>query len=631
VCGICGFIDTRTGHAADSGVLSAMNAAIVHRGPDDEGGHIDGGVALGSRRLSIIDLAEGHMPMSNEDGSVWVVQNGEIYNFREIRAELEKQGHKFRTHSDTEVILRAYEQHGDDCVRLFNGMFAFAIFDKNRKRLFMARDRVGEKPLHYYWNGSLFVFGSEIKSVLAHPGVPRALDPMSLSKYLTYEYVPAPHSIFKDIRKLEPGYWLALDLDSRTITKGQYWDLPLRDDVINYKSEHEHAEDLLHRLSESVRMRLVSDVPVGVFLSGGIDSSTITALAAKHYPGRIQAFTVSFDDPSFDESPHAIEVAKKTGVNHMIQPCRIADMPALIPDILARMDEPLGDASLVPTYLLSKFAASHVKVVLGGDGGDELFAGYPTYQALKLIRYYNIFPTEVREVMKRVASALPVSLTNISFDFKIKQFLRGAGVSQEVMFFLWMGSFTEAEKKDLLSPTIHQAIGGRNAFEDLFDYIKQSNLKNDLERALYLSVKLYLQDDILVKVDRASMASSLEVRAPFLDHTLIDAVANIPTFFKLNRLKTKYILKKAVEKILPAKIIRRPKKGFGMPVGRWINGELKDLFDDAFSEDRLKRDGVFDPAFVRGLLKEHRALKRDNRKMLWTLFAFQVWRDKWLK
>jgi asparagine synthase (glutamine-hydrolysing) len=509
-------------------------------------------------------------------------------------------------------------------------MFAFAIYDKVKKRVFLARDRLGEKPLHYYWDGSLFVFGSEIKALLEHPGVPRSIDPVSLSKYLTYEYVPTPHSMFKDVHKLEPGHWLELDIEGRSINKRQYWDIPLSDDAINYRSVEDHAEELLHRLDESVKMRLVSDVPVGVFLSGGIDSSTVAALAARHYPGNIKAFTVSFDDPTFDESTYAVEVAKRIGVDHQIQPCNVSDMPALIPDIVGGMDEPIGDASLVPTYLLSKFAASQLKVVLGGDGGDELFAGYPTYQALKLIRYYNIFPTEVREVIKRLATVLPVSLANISFDFKVKQLLRGAGVSQEVMFFLWMGSFTEAEKRELLSPSIRQQTIKRNTFEDLFDYIKQSNLKNDLERALYLSTKLYLQDDILVKVDRASMASSLEVRAPFLDHTLVEFIAGLPTFLKLNRLTTKYVLKKAASSLLPKTIINRKKKGFGMPVGRWINGQLKDLFDETLSEGRLRRDGFFNPKYVRELLAQHRALKRDNRKLLWTLFAFQVWQDKWL-
>jgi asparagine synthase (glutamine-hydrolysing) len=631
MCGICGYIETRSGRPAELGVLNAMREKLVHRGPDEAGSHVEGGVGLASRRLSIIALADGQMPMSNEDGSVWVVQNGEIYNFQSVRAELEKQGRRFRTRSDTEVILRAYEHYGLDGVNHLNGMFAYAIYDRAKKRVILARDRLGEKPLHYYWDGNLFVFGSEIKSLLAHPGVPRAIDHVSLSKYLTYEYVPTPHSLFRDIHKLEPGHWLELNIESRTINKRQYWDIPLSDDAINYRSVEDHAEELLHRLDESVKMRLVSDVPVGVFLSGGIDSSTIAALAARHYPGKIQAFTVSFDDPTFDESTYAIDVARKIGVDHLIQPCNVSDMPALIPDILGGMDEPLGDASLVPTYLLSKFAASHLKVVLGGDGGDELFAGYPTYQALKLIRYYNIFPSEVRQVIKRLATVLPVSLANISFDFKVKQLLRGAGVSQEVMFFLWMGSFTEAEKRELLSPAVRQNIIKRNTFEDLFDYIKQSNLKNDLERALYLSTKLYLQDDILVKVDRASMASSLEVRAPFLDHTLVEFIAGLPTFLKLHRLTTKYVLKKAAAQLLPKGIINRKKKGFGMPVGRWINGQLKGLFDETLSEERLRRDGFFNPAYVGELLRQHRELKRDNRKLLWTLFAFQVWHDKWLR
>lgn len=631
MCGIVGFADFRSQPRLEPELLDRMRDRLAHRGPDDRGSLLHQNVGLGSRRLSIIDIADGRMPMSNEDGSVWIVFNGEIYNFGELRKHLELRGHVFRTRSDTEVIIHAYEQYGLDCVEHLSGMFAFAIHDRARGRLFLARDRLGEKPLHYHWDGSLFVFASEIKALLEHPDVPRTLDPLSLSKYLTYEFVPAPHSLFKGIRKLKPGHSMVLDAGARALETERYWDIPLTDDPINYRHIEGHAEELLYRLDESVKGRLVSDVPVGLFLSGGIDSSTVAALAARHHAGPIRAFTISFDDRSFDESAHARQVARHLGVDHEVEPCRIDDIVAEIPAIIDRLDEPLGDASFVPTFLLSRFAARHVKVVLGGDGGDELLAGYPTFQALKFVRYYNILPAEVRAAINWIAGMLPVSLANISFDFKVKQLLRGAGVSEEVMFFLWMGSFTEAEKARLLSPALRVEILKENAFEDLFDYIKESNLKNEMERALYLSAKLYLQDDILVKVDRASMANSLEVRAPFLDHTLVEFISRLPTFFKLHRLTTKYVLKKAVAGLVPPRIIHRSKKGFGMPVGRWINGAMSGLFDDALSEESIRRDGIFDPRYVRGLLDEHRAGRKDNRKLLWTLFVFQLWKQNWLK
>ncbi len=607
-----------------------MRDTLTPRGPDEAGLYLDGNVGLASRRLSIIDLAEGHQPMANEDGSVWIVFNGEIYNFKEVRDFLQTREHKFRTNSDTEVILHAYEEEGPDCLKRLNGMFAFALYDKNARRLFVARDRIGVKPLHYLWDGQRFMFASEIKALLRDPSVSRELDLLSLSKYLTYEYVPAPHSIFRAIQKIEPGHWLLLDIAQGSLTKSRYWDIPLLDDNLGYKREEDYAEELLYRLEESVRLRLVSDVPIGIFLSGGIDSSTVAALANKHHGSPITAFTVAFDDKSFDESAYATLVGRTLGVDHRVETFSPRRMCEILPRVVECMDEPLGDASILPTYLLSEFAARHVKVVMGGDGGDELFAGYQTFQALKLIRYYDILPHEVRACLLRIAQAMPVSHRNFSFDFKIKQLLRGAGVSREIMFFLWMGSFNEREKRDLLSQEIWEQVKTRNTFEDLFDYIKASNLKNEMERALYLIMKLYLQDDVLVKVDRASMANSLEVRAPFLDYTFVEFAAQLPTLLKLRGLTTKYLLKKAARTVLPREITHRRKKGFGVPVGRWILGDLREMFQEYLGEARLRREGIFNPAFVRRLLDDHLARRRDNRKLLWTLMTFQLWQGKWL-
>jgi asparagine synthase (glutamine-hydrolysing) len=630
MCGICGVVFLDPDRRVDAEVLVAMRDTLAPRGPDEAGLYLDGNVGLASRRLSIIDLAEGHQPMANEDESVWVVFNGEIYNFKEVRQLLQTRGHKFRTNSDTEVILHAYEEEGLDCLGRFNGMFAFALYDKKARHLFLARDRIGVKPLHYLWDSRRFLFASEIKALLRDSSVSRELDPLSLSKYLTYEYVPAPHSMFRVIQKLEPGYLLLLDIGRGTLTKRRYWDIPLFDDNLGYKREDDYQEELLYRLEESVRLRLVSDVPVGIFLSGGIDSSTVAAFANKHHGSPIVAFTIAFDDKSFDESAYATRVGRTLGVDHRMETFNSGKMCEILPRVVDAMDEPLADASILPTYLLSEFAARHVKVVMGGDGGDELFAGYPTFQALKLIRYYDILPHEFRNLILKCAQAMPVSHRNFSLDFKFKQLLRGAGVSREIMFFLWMGSFTEREKRDLLTGEIWDQVKTQNTFEDLFDYIKESNLKNEVERALYLMMKLYLQDDVLVKVDRASMANSLEVRAPFLDYTFVEFAVQLPTLLKLRRLTTKYLLKRAATSLLPRGITHRPKKGFGIPVGKWILSDLRAMFQDYLGEARIRREGVFNPAFVRRLLDDHLARRRDNRKLLWTLLTFQLWRERWL-
>ena len=629
MCGVVGIADLAQRRPDLVAIGRAMRDALAHRGPDEVGERHDGPVWLGSRRLSIIDLADGHMPMGNEDGTVWAVYNGEIYNFAALRATLEAAGHRFRTSCDTEVLVHAYEEWGPGCVERFNGMFAFAVHDVTRQRLFLARDRMGEKPLHYVWNGGLFLFASEIKALLRHPDVARRIDPLAVSKYLAFEYVPAPHSLFAGVRKLEPGHWLLLDLVERRLEIRAYWDMPLLDDAPSYKREEDYADELLSRLDEAVRIRLVSDVPIGVFLSGGVDSSTVAALAARHHGGPLEAFTIGFGDPTFDETAWAERAARHAGVVHHVERCDLEAVLPEIPDILGTLDEPLGDASYVPTFLLSRFARRRVTVALGGDGSDDILAGYPTFSALKLVRYYAILPLELRQLINRVAGWLPVSLSNISFDFKIKQLLRGAGVANEVMFLLWMGSFTEGEKRVLLAPDVRADIGNANAFEDVLDHIKRSNLRSDLERAFYLCAKLYLSDDILVKVDRASMANSLEVRSPFLDHTFVEFICRLPSRLKLHRLTTKYLLKKAVAGLLPPALVRRPKKGFGMPVGRWINGPLGPIIDAALAPERLRREGLFDPDFVATLLGEHRAEVRDNRKLLWTLFAFQTWRERW--
>ncbi len=631
MCGIYGYTSHR--EQVEENILARMGEALVHRGPDDEGQRIlrlgDLSIGLGHKRLSIIDLSSAaRQPMTNEDGSIWLVFNGEIYNFKELRRELEQKGHRFKSNSDSEVIIHLYEEKGTRCLERLKGMFAFALWDGRSQSLFMARDRIGKKPLHYACYQDGIIFASEIKALLRHPMVSKEIDLYSLNKYLTYEYVPAPNTIFKSIKKVEPGHYLLVQKGE--IQSVQYWDIPLVDYPIAYKTEEDYIEELRTILERAVKARLVADVPVGVFLSGGIDSGLVAALATRQ-DQQIECFSIGFEDPSFDESQYAGEIAHSLKARHQLKifnKDELLENLYALPDIL---DEPLADASILPTYLLSKFTSERVKVALSGDGADELFAGYQTYQAHKLVSYYDFLPNFLRNGLKTAASYLPVSHNNVSTDFKIKQFLKGTGVSSEIRFFIWMGAFIDREKKDLLSNDLKTELRGHNTYEDIFGYINESRLTKDLERILYLSMKLYLQDDILVKVDRASMANSLEIRCPLLDQELVEFACNLPMHLKLNGLKTKYLLKKAADGMLPEGIANRPKKGFGIPLSRWLTGELKDFMLDYLSEQRIKRQGFFHYPYVKNLIDDHVKRRRDNRKLLWTLLVFQIWHERFIE
>jgi len=631
MCAIYGYISHNS--PVEQVVLNRMGEVQKHRGPDDEGRMIfnsrGASIGLGHNRLSIIDLSSAaKQPMSNEDGSIWLTFNGEIYNFKHLRRELEEKGHRFKSHSDSEVIIHLYEEMGTSCLERLRGMFAFALWDSNLNALLLARDRIGKKPLHYACYDGGVIFASEIKALLKHPKVSIDIDLNSLNKYLTYEYVPAPASIFKSIKKVEPGHYLIFQ--NGEMKSYQYWDLPLVDYPIGYRSEDEYIEELKEILKRAVRSRLVADVPVGMFLSGGLDSGLVTALAASEYP-QLECFSIGFDDPSFDESSYAKEIADALKVKHHVKVFNGAEMLDnlySLPDIL---DEPLADASILPTYLLSKFTANRVKVALSGDGGDELFAGYQTYQAHRLVTYYDSLPTFLKNSLKTMASYLPVSHNNVSTDFRIKQFLKGAGVSSEIRFFVWMGAFIDHEKKGLLSADLKEELRNHNTYEDIFKYINASKLTKDLERILYLSTKLYLQDDILVKVDRASMANSLEVRCPLLDHEFVEFVCRLPMHYKLQGLTTKYLLKKVAKDILPPGIPNRSKKGFGIPISRWLTGELKEFMLGHLSENRIKKQGFFNYPYIKTLMDDHLAKRKDNRKLLWPLLVFQIWYERYVE
>ncbi|HXM73098.1 MAG TPA: asparagine synthase (glutamine-hydrolyzing) [Candidatus Dormibacteraeota bacterium] len=613
MCGICGVAGGDP--AGGRELVGRMCSALAHRGPDDEGSvHLDG-VTLGMRRLSIIDLEGGHQPMPNEDSTVWAIQNGEIYNHLELRELLVAAGHSFNTQSDTEVLVHGYEEWGEAMVDRLNGMFAFAVLDRRRGVVLLARDRMGIKPLHYAIDGKRLVFASELKALLRDPALRREIDPVALDQYLAYEFVPSPRSIVLGIDKLQPAHILTWSVRDGTHRIRRYWspELGVAD---GHRSLDEESERLREVLRESVRKELISDVPLGVFLSGGIDSSAVAAMMTQ-LGGDVKSFSVGFADRSFDESRYARQVAHHLGTEHRELTLEPDMLLGLIPKLPSLLDEPLGDASIIPTYLLSEFTRRHVKVALGGDGGDELFAGYPTLQAHRLAAYYLRAPRVLREgVVEPLVRRLPVSRGNLSFDFRAKRFVGGARYPVAERHQRWMGSFNAQERAVLLAREVpHEVEDGEAAYAD------------PLNQVLALDMRLYLENDILVKLDRASMMASLEGRVPLLNNDFVEYATHLPLNMKLRRLRSKFLLKRALRGLLPEAILNRPKKGFGIPVAHWFRGPLKEQLLSVLSPERIARKGFFDPAAVAALIGDHLDGRRDNRKQLWTLFAFELWHD----
>lgn len=604
-----------------------MADTIRPRGPDGDGYYVDENVALGHRRLSIIDVAGGAQPIATADGRYQFIYNGELYNYVELRKDLESRGVKFATHSDTEVLLYALAEFGIEALQRCAGMFAFALWDRQEKSLLLARDRVGIKPLYYSVADGDIVFASEMKAMLQHPGVERRIDPLSVSKYLTFSYIPAPHTIFEGVHKLEAGEWLKFSASG--LRKEKYWDIPLADNPLSDSNVDEQALELQNLLRDSVRTHLRSDVPVGVFLSGGIDSSAVVALAARQVSTRLHTFSIGFEEASYDESSYARQVAKMYDTEHHHEVLSSKRAVSMLPDVMKILDEPFGDASILPTYLLSQFTAKSVKVVLGGDGGDELFAGYPSFQAHKMTEKLSILPTSWRDAIIRWARKLPVSHNYASLEFLLQQFFKGAGISPEIRFFLWMGAFSNEQKRQVLAPSFQQSLLRANPYEDILNLVKQSGLVSDFERILYLCTKLYLGEGVLQKVDRASMANSLEVRVPLLDHGIVEFAARMPNVYKLRGFKTKYILKLAMKDLLPENIIHRRKAGFMIPLATWLKSDLREMVEDLCSKEKLDRDGIFSATGVRRMLDDHFNNVRDHRKLIWTVLAFQIWRQNY--
>lgn len=623
MCGLTGFVlERRPDYDAEQAVRS-MAQSLTHRGPDDEGFWLEAPVYFGHRRLEIIDLESGAQPMFNEDRTVGVVFNGEIYNFQELRAELEGKGHTFATRSDTEVVVHLWEEEGRALAERLNGMFAIALWDKRTSELYLARDRMGQKPMYWSSTPEAMVFGSELKAVLLHPAVRAELDPLSVSKYLLFDCVPSPHSMVRNVQKLEPGTWLSYKKGQYTI--GRYWDMMFPDRGAKVPAMPEAQEQFVSLLTESVRARLISDVPLGVFLSGGIDSSAVTALMCDVVdPRQVKTFSVGFSDPSFDESEYAAKVARQCGTTHHAEQLDVQTMLDLLPGIVSRLDEPLADNSLIPTFFLSRFTRERVTVALGGDGGDELCLGYPTFQAHKVASWFSLLPRFVHGAAGQIVDALPVSTSNISFDYKARQFIRGMEYDRFERHFVWIGSIPPRQQTALLQPDF-QPESPERVLEDVHRHMAACTPRDDFDLLSYLYSKIYMCDDILTKVDRASMMNSLEARAPFLDHRVVEYLAALPSRYKLRGFDMKHIMKRALASKLPAEILHRKKKGFGIPVADWLKGELRPWVEELLSPATVAQQGVFEGGEVQRIWNEHLAGVRDNRKPLWSLVVLMLW------
>jgi asparagine synthase (glutamine-hydrolysing) len=617
MCGIAGYL-LKDGQAESKrNVLEAMCDRVSHRGPDGSGMEFRGQAGLGHRRLSIIDLSGGAQPMSTADGRLTVVFNGEIYNFPELRKELEGKGCAFRTTSDTEVLLHGYNVWGDALPGRLNGMFAFALWDAPRKRLFAARDRLGKKPFYYHSSPQRFLFGSEMKSILAEPAVPRNVDPAAVDAYFSFGYIPAPATIFKDIRKLRPGHLLSWE-DGR-VAVSQYWDVAYKPDP-DCKTEEDYVDKLEVLLTAAVKRRLMSEVPLGAFLSGGIDSSTIVGLMAKVSGDPVRTFTVGFEEREFSEAPDALKVSQAFGTRHNEQFVK-PDAMAILPTLVWHFDEPFGDSSAVPTYYVSQAARREVTVILSGDGGDELFAGYNSYMKRDRYDRFKAVPAPLRRALLGGAARL------LPWNAPGRNLLRHLGALEAFE----RGDVPEIFpplKDALYSRDYARAVGGADP-ADAFHY--WGNAPGDrLSRLQYLDTKVYLPEDIMMKVDRMSMANSLETRAPLLDYTVVEFAASIPPELQMKDGRGKYILRKMASRFLPPHVLAKKKQGFAIPREQWFRGELKAYAQEMLTSERFKKRGYFRPGTVESLLRGHAAGKRDYSMWIWCLINFELWHQAFL-
>ncbi|MGH8542286.1 MAG: asparagine synthase (glutamine-hydrolyzing) [Gammaproteobacteria bacterium] len=628
MCGIVG-IYLKSGELSDDlkNRVTRMASCLAHRGPDDQGIYINGGVALGHRRLSIIDLSTGHQPMFNEDGSLCIVFNGEIYNFVEIKAELVAKGHRFSTNSDTETIVHAYEEWGKSCVLKLRGMFAFSIWDSEKKALFLARDRLGKKPLFYTQYGGEFVFASEMKSILIDPEFDRSIDEEALAAYFLLSYIPAPLTIFRNIRKLPAGYTLTV-LDGR-ITIDQYWDVYFDPDT--HKSESQFIHDFSDLLEESVKMRLISDVPLGAFLSGGIDSSTVVALMTQTSQEPVKTFTIGFGGTtgSFDdERPYARLVAKQYKTEHREYEV-LPNVESLLDGIVTSFDEPFADDSTVPSYYVCKMARENVTVALSGLGGDETFAGYERYLGFKLSLLYNKIPSLIRErLILKFLERIPETASGSHRINHIKRFVRSSSGDHARRYLGFVSKLPERYKGVFFSyngKRFQDAL--RTAEQRFIDTFNAGNAEHPLNKVFYCDIKTYLPEDILACTDRISMWNSLEVRSPFVDHKLVEYCAAIPPDIKMKWFQKKYLLKKGVSPLLPAEVLNHRKQGFVGPMTKWLQTDLKPVTLRRLSRDNLSKHGLFNQKTIDTILDDHFSRKEINDTLIWSLLIFQTWFD----
>ena len=620
MCGIAGRVNFVSRAPGNVEMVTAMCDLLSHRGPDGSGAMARGFVALGHRRLAIIDLSDaGRQPMSVDDGQLWITFNGEIYNYRELRAELQSRGHSFRTQTDTEVILHAYREYGVECVQHLDGMFAFALWDNTRERLLLARDRVGKKPLTYRIDADGIAFASEPKAFLADPSFKPEVDAAALSHYLTYQYVPAPMSAFAGVRKLPPAHYLVVERGEVAVRR--YWRLNYanKSDV----TEQEAVERLRDLLKASVKKRLISDVPLGAFLSGGIDSGSIVALMAELGTGPVKTFSIGFEEKEFDELSYARLVATRYGTEHhefVVRP----DALSMLDRLVWHYNEPFADSSAIPTFVLSELSRRHVTVALNGDGGDESFAGYERYQANLLAQRYDRLPAPIRASLQGLSALVPTPRGRGGVVARGKRFMNALGEGPERRYVRWMAHFDDGLKRELCTPEFLDRAG-EDASQVLLRSYAATDARDLLDATLSVDVDNYLPDDLLVKVDIATMAHGLEGRSPFLDHRLMEFAAGLPSNLKLRGVTKKYILKRAVAPYLPSEILDRPKMGFGVPLEAWFRGELKDLAFDVLLSRRLRERGYFREAVIRRLLEQHVNGQRGWHYQLWNLLMLELW------
>ena len=627
MCGIVGIV-RGDGLDVDQAVLTRMADAVRHRGPDDDGFYVNGSVGLGMRRLSIIDVKGGAQPIHNQDRTAWIVFNGEIYNYRELRAKLEKLGHTFYTNSDTEAIVHAYDQYGADCPKHLRGMFAFAIWDENKQDLFVARDRVGKKPLLYAQVNGRFIFASEFSALLLHPDVSRDIDREAIHYYLSFMAVPAPLTAYQSIKKLQPGHSLRYRQSDGQITTERYWQPDFTQKT--KLSEAEAGERAVELLRDAVRVRLMSEVPLGAFLSGGIDSSAVVALMSEESSKPVKTFSIGFEEQDFSELHHARRVAEYVGAEHhefILRP----DAMEVLPLLVEHYGEPYADSSAIPTYYVSRETRQHVTVALNGDGGDECFAGYERYAAMRLAERYRKVPGAMREsVIKRIVAFLPSSELRRGRVRDIKRFLDAASLAPVERYLRWVSVLDRNTKAGLYTNEMLHETRNFDPAGWLSPWFARANGAGVVDASLLADTMTYLPNDLLVKVDIASMAVSLEARSPFLDHHVIEFAASLPENLKLRGLTTKYLLKRVLRKLVPIENLNRPKMGFGVPIGHWFRGRMKQFLRENLLSPKSFSRGLFKPAEVTRMYDMHTRGERDYAHQLWTLLMLELWFQRFI-